>query len=525
MTLKKTKFFFVALLLVCYLFIGSVSAETTFSETYNELGYSFFVGNCSSAGDLSAYSDGHTYIYTADQPGNYSGLYYLSYEGSHMRFKYNSGYINSMYHLPIIIDDLVYGNLTGEFNYLEKYNALGNYASSNIWITIEDSQDVKSVSQGVHKIIFPTSYEISCENVFRAQNYNIISQSDPQTRIGFTHTFLSSLTSEANPGISQCVCQPTWENSISGEYGLTTSSISLNRNGYYSNFSILDSAGEDLIYNNYDDESINYVFPYSSFRYLIESPSGREYTKTLRTESTGDGRVSVVTYVKSNADSSLIGGASVNYTATSENDTVNQTLSSGVGTFRLLKNVEYSIYANAEGYTTQTSLPETITATGDTSNDVWLVPVGETTGNETGLVNFYVYQYADDGSSVSRLSGAIITVNSEKTLITNSAGYASFEINKTSELSYTVSKSGYESYSRSYTPSWGIKVAIEEYVYLVKKGQTIGDVTPTPTEDTRTNEDKAESALDFVLDNIEGISELATLILIVSMISWLGGKK
>jgi hypothetical protein len=319
---------------------------------------------------------------------------------------------------------------------------------------------------------------------------------------------------------TQCITNYNWESDISGSYlGDLPSSITLSRYQVQTNFTLRNRAGE-ILYTDYSDQDIDYDFFESEYSYNLTSPKGRIYTQSFFNPEPENETISVLASVLSTADYSLIGGATLYFNSTVHN--VSRTLQNGYGLFTLYPNVEYTVSGSAEGYREQTSVHEQITFLADSPYDLLLTPSENVTSGYAQL-NFYVRTANTVGSGTLAVPNAVITLNSENTLITNSAGYASKTIDKNSSISYTVTKSGYKTYSRSYTPVWGTNDVSDEYITLLAEGATTGGITPTPTPDTRSSNEKAESAFTFIFDNIETITQLGILIVILAMLNMIPG--
>jgi hypothetical protein len=198
----------------------------------------------------------------------------------------------------------------------------------------------------------------------------------------------------------------------------------------------------------------------------------------------------------------------------------------GYDLFTLAKDTWYNVSASADGYTPQLEYEPNLW-TGSSAIDVWMIPTSEES-NETVQMNFYVSERNSAGPGTLRLSNAVISINS-KTLITDASGYASTILNRSGSIYYTVKKDGYNTYSRAFSPNWDTYTfpTIDEHITLLKMGESIGEVTPVPTPDTRTTDQKAESAFNILFDNLESIVQLAVLVLIISLIGMIagGGKK
>jgi hypothetical protein len=236
-------------------------------------------------------------------------------------------------------------------------------------------------------------------------------------------------------------------------------------------------------------------------------------------ESVND--INIFSHVWSTGDNSLIAGVTVNYTAVDDSDQVLQTLTYGEGIVVLQKDTPYYFTATADGFRSQSNIPDVVEFSASTQHGSYLVPIVGNASAGNGTLNFHVSTYTSSGSTIA-LEGAIIEVNGN-TLITNDAGFAHIDVNKTTAINYAVSKNGYQSVTRIYTPSWppGYEY-IDEWVTLRADGQILpGEPSPEETLDTRSNVQKADSALNILFENIEMFATLAVIILLMSFIKWI----
>lgn len=280
------------------------------------------------------------------------------------------------------------------------------------------------------------------------------------------------------------------------------------------------NVGGTLDYNYVTENVIDLYYGTFPLNISVVSPFDENYFYNV---SIGDSvnNVNIFSHVWSTGDNSLIAGVSVNYTAVDDSDQVIQTLTNGEGIVVLQKNTPYYFTATAEGFRSQSNIPDTVEFLASTQHGSYLVPIVENASAGNGTVNFHVSTYTSSGSTIV-LEGAIIEVNGQ-TLITNDAGFAHIDINKTTAINYAVSKTGYQPVSRIYTPSWppGYEY-IDEWVTLRADGQILpGEPTAEATPDTRTNVQKADSALNILFENIELFATMAVVILIMSFIKWI----
>lgn len=326
-------------------------------------------------------------------------------------------------------------------------------------------------------------------------------------------------------GRTQVAVTPYWENTIEiKDYDKTLSYLTLTRNNYISTLNITDSDNEVLFFSDTTDDFIQFPIMSDGLKFELISAYGKVFSESFFAEEEEEPTVSILASVKNIQDYSVIGDSTISFVSDTEN--ITRTMPNGYDLFTLAKDTWYNVSASAEGFTPQLAYEPNLW-TGSSAIDVWMIPTSEES-NETVQMNWYVSERNSAGPGTLRLSNAVISINS-KTLITDASGYASTILNRSGSISYTVKKDGYNTYSRAFTPNWDIYTfpTIDEHITLLKMGESIGDVTPVPTPDTRSSNQKAESAMNILFDNIEGIVQLAVVVLIISLISMIagGGKK
>ncbi len=513
--MKPSNLILIAGLLICCLIcaaVPAVSAET-FSDHYAESEYSRTELTYSPSGSGTSGTSSQLYLYFPDTSTNYENAFFLTYIGSNIRITKNGSY-GDYRNIPVTI-----AGYSATLSYDETENFLGQYVKSYIGIYFDNPENVESLS-GYQLISFSSEYSpsISLPGMFSGYiDQNIDLHGSIQHRVYFAAYNYGYYFGASD---TQCITNYNWESDISGSYlGDLPSSITLSRYQVQTNFTLRNRAGE-ILYTDYSDQDIDYDFFESEYSYNLTSPKGRIYTQSFYNPEPEEDTISVLASVLSTADDALIGGATLNFNSTVQN--VSQTLTSGYGLYTLYPGVEYTVSASAENYQEELSTNPTITFGGDSRYDYYLKPVY---GVENGTVqlNFYVTTANTAGSGYIKVPQAVITLNSASTLITNDAGYAYAVLNRSGSISYTITKDGYKTYSRSFTPNWETwsSDTFEEYVTMLKEGTAIGDVTPEPTPDTRSNVEKAESAFDIIFNNIEMFATMASLALFFAFVGWM----
>jgi hypothetical protein len=517
------------LLLIC------LCAASPASAIYYDINYTDEYSGLSSyvLPSSSSYSSATTHIllYLEDSatPYKYNGLYFLGVTfttGTTQIQDYDTSLrIDSASSIPIILySDVARTNQIGtaDISWNTEYNYLGSAVSTDLWMHISNF-DYTEISG--HLIYFDC---VDPDQMFRFYTlstgpaFSTIPGSDPT--VGRA-AIIRGTAYYAAGTYNVVIKGAEWEQQISGTHsdGMI-SQILLDRQNSYSNFTVYDDS--QTFIQDYSTNNLDYDILAEYYTYRIVSPYGTIFTESFLPDIPVTPTVSILASVLSTADDALIGGATLNFNSTAHN--VSQTLTSGYGLYTLYPGVEYTVSASADNYQEELSTNPTITFGGDSRYDYYLKPVY---GVENGTVqlNFYVSTANTAGSGYLKVPNALITLNSASTLITNDAGYAYATLNRSGSISYTITKSGYKTYSRSFTPNWETwsSDTFEEYVTLLAEGVAIGNITPTPTPDTRDYNQKAESAFSFIFDNIEVLSELAVVVLILSLIGMItgGGKK
>lgn len=502
--------------------VPAVSAET-FEETYTENIYkdSESIHNAGTGGPIYPFNFVAFPQYST--PDRYKGAYFLTYDGAG---PVTISGCNENYNYPIECYESGSNQLlfSGHITYDNDYNLLGVKTHGYFWINIDyiAVNNISVYNNNPFKI-----YSQDYSNVL-ATSFHMGSASPG----GFTDTSIGNIMfgnthGEWAAGGLHIYYQYPFETKVSGEYNVGQfSKINVERKNYISNFTLYDLDG-NLLKNDYQAGDIeNFIFPKSAYRYTLQNEAGTVWEKilTATASETGNDTISVLASVKNIQDYSVIGDSTISFVSDTEN--ITRTMPNGYDLFTLAKNTWYNVSASAAGFTAQQEYESNLW-TGNSAIDVWMIPITEES-NETVQMNWYVSESNPAGPGTLRISDAVISINS-KTILTDSSGYGSTILNRSGSISYTVKKDGYNTYSRSFSPNWETYTfpTIDEHITLLKIGESIGEVTPVPTPDTRTSNQKAESAFNILFDNLESIVQLAVLVLIISLIGMLagGGKK
>lgn len=223
---------------------------------------------------------------------------------------------------------------------------------------------------------------------------------------------------------------------------------------YESNINITKN-GEIIVSNtNFGDAYTGY-FNINEIDYIVvTAPTGVEFPFPLGGSDPGEPgepgeRDSVTVYVRNSQTSALIADSNIVISANVNGEfyeVVNETLSGGIYTIDLqptgggLPNPDYyRLTATAEGYNSIMPYID-FEVDGATTIYVYMEPVGGAPEDENNtFIDFYVRDL-----NANPISGATVKFGGY-TLITNSAGYTIFEVEKDSTYTWTVSKSGYGS--------------------------------------------------------------------------------
>ena len=518
--------------------VPAVSAET-FDETFSEYTVNVYEFTYNTGSNDFRFANPNVLsLHLPQHPANYNGLRFCSFESNKVHIKKDGAYLTTHNQIPCIFTGASTGNT---YNVLmsvtTSLSAFGAYQKTYITFEFLDYADILSISDNYLKLTFPDStYTVSIDS-----DYHNPTSGSTFWSLSVTPTITSS-SGDTNNEIriggysaspsgyveptgqkSRVITNAIWENNFASEYGDLFSQITLTRKNHYSTLNIYD-LNENLIFTEYSNSDLDLSISYPQYMLNLISPSNTNYNRTLSSGEAADGRVSVLASVKNIQDYSVIGDSTISFVSDTEN--ITRTMPNGYDLFTLATDTWYNVSATAAGFTAQQEYESNLW-TGNSAIDVWMIPITDES-NETVQMNWYVSESNPAGPGTLRISDAVISINSKR-LLTDSSGYASTILNRSGSIFYTVKKDGYNTYTRSFSPNWESYTfpTIDEHITLLKIGEPIGEVTPVPTPDTRTSDQKAESAFNILFENLESIVQLAVLVLIISLIGMLagGGKK
>jgi hypothetical protein len=238
-----------------------------------------------------------------------------------------------------------------------------------------------------------------------------------------------------------------WVNTIT----INDDRLILIRDGYYSKLTI--QTGENIFQEaSYDDRNI-FISP--PITWTVTNAMGTNFTGSYEGESSPDDpghdpgdTADVTVYIKNSQTGALIADANVVIDALVDGEyypVTNRTEPSGIFTINLQPtgggkpNPDgYRLIVTADGY--NNPMPEINFTVDDYKQSIYclLDPIagGPVNENKT-FIDFFVRDMTSNP-----ISGATVKFG-KYTLITNSAGYTVFEVDKNNNYSWTISKSGY----------------------------------------------------------------------------------
>lgn len=291
--------------------------------------------------------------------------------------------------------------------------------------------------------------------------------------------------------------------------------ITVDNSGYTYNDKLLGNAYLDIlggpIYVNVTDPVYDYTY-----QYIIgeSGPESNTFTLNLAIEDASTGN--------------LLSGASCLITNYNTSETIFNTEINGQKTFTLNRSLTYEINVSISGYHYFDGSPyagEYLQFYGDDSVDLTMGMYPDTASN-TSTVIFQCYESASYGGSA--ISGAAVLWDSTKQRTTNSNGRATFSDVDYGTYSYQITKDDYTTITGTVTvnePEETIFVRMPRegsVATATVSGQPTATGTAVATADIRSYEEKADSALGILFDNVETVAALAMLIVIMSMIKWVG---
>lgn len=190
-------------------------------------------------------------------------------------------------------------------------------------------------------------------------------------------------------------------------------------------------------------------------------------------------------------------------------------------TFLLDSSDRYQITVSKTGYESRTWT----NIRSDTSSLTAYLPKTAVPGDES-QVSLYFRVHSTAGSPVA---GAYVQLSpGDISGLTNSQGQVVLTVSKNTTYSYQVSASGYVGATDS------IEVSATSLWYectLQESGEVAPPTSSSPagavTPDYRTIDQKAESALSILFENVELFAALAAIVLLCNMVNWIipGGRK
>ena len=209
--------------------------------------------------------------------------------------------------------------------------------------------------------------------------------------------------------------------------------------------------GDDVIsYVNGDLTDIHtYIKKSDVVKFEIEDLKSNIYTYPITSGGSGPTKSIATVYVQNSQTGALLANAHINISASVNgtlHEVVNKTIPSGIYSIELqptgggMPNPDfYRLITTVEGY--NSIMPHIdFEVDGATTIYAYLDPTGGAPEDENNtFIDFFVRDL-----SANPISGATVNFGGY-TLITNSAGYTIFEVDKNNTYSWTVSKSGYGS--------------------------------------------------------------------------------
>ncbi len=233
-----------------------------------------------------------------------------------------------------------------------------------------------------------------------------------------------------------------WENTIT----INNTHLILSRDGDYSKLKV--QTENDIYYEeSYDDRNMFIIPPIT---WTVTNPIGTNFSGSYEGESSphDPDDASVIVYIKNSQTGALIADANVVIDGLVNGEyypVVNRTEPSGIFSINLQPtgggqpNPDgYRLIVTADGY--NNPMPEINFTVDDYKQSIYclLDPIagGPVNENKT-FIDFFVRDM-----SSNPISGATVKFG-KYTLITNSAGYTVFEVDKNNNYTWTISKSGY----------------------------------------------------------------------------------
>ena len=401
--------------------------------------------------------------------------------GSHTG-DYDARYVRTLDTLRIINSQLLYGkNIINAFTQIRAEN-LNNYdalpSSDSTRVTIGDWARAtygyfKYTSAGARSLqIYVSNFEVLDDypiGLSGERGFVLTPDDDdfvfPTTKIlygGYSKDYAlgiaigASVTPDSYPmGKYYYKFSSKWKNDLTIDTQPANDIITLNRYGLSSQIDILtftdnykDTANEDyqviLVPSIHRPYSVIVTNPISGNTYIYNITS----EGILQDDQTAPYESGITVYIKNSQTGALIANANVALDAVVDGEyypVTNRTEPSGIFTITLQPtgggkpNPDgYRLIVNADGY--NNPIPEINFTLGEYIKyfECFLDPIAGGPADQTKtFIDFFVRDM-----SSNPISGATVKFG-KYTLITNSAGYTVFEVDKNNTYSWTVSKSGY----------------------------------------------------------------------------------
>ena len=396
------------------------------------------------------------------------------------------------------------GNITGTLYYNVHY-VNGNPSWVNIWIEFDD-WDYPGAGNVLFKINMPEDCPITIEATDTHSTINVYGETANGGWAAFGSYYSTKGVFEVLSRDYILITKTEFTHTVIIDELEDRYRIDIYRHDDFSTIRIYDNSYTYLHtdYTNTDktldvfkytlnpDLTINITDPYENFyeRVLVG--------EVIEEPTLPSNNASITVYVKNSQNGALIANSHIDISAFVNgefHDVVNETLPGGIYTGNLqptgggLPNPDYyRLIATAEGYNSIMPYID-FEVDGETTIYAILDPIGGAPEDENNtFIDFYVRDI-----NANPISGATVNFGGY-TLITNSAGYTIFEVEKNNAYTWVVSKSGYGALIGNvvigsdgrYTINTVIAPAVTPTTTTPIPTQT--HITPTPTMTTPTGE-------------------------------------
>ena len=399
---------------------------------------------------------------------DWDGLYFV-YMKTYNLYD-NSVLKNNPYYdmdVTLMIENNVVGTGTAHYNAL--FNSAGNVIGVQVWLDIDSWNNPGYTGMQTVRIIPSSGTLFNGLNFLHAPD--CVTSDKP---IGFC-----SSGNHLKTGAYIARASYYWENDIDISDKFVSLTRELNGKKYVSTLEITSDAGSFT-----DTSSNNINVPYAGTgTWKVTNPYGREYSGLLVSDKPGepDG-IPINIRVQNSQTGALLANSHITISASVNgefHEVVNETIPAGTKTYYLqptgggLPNPDfYRLFVAAEGYNSimpyndfEADIPTTIYA--------YMNPIGGAPVNENKtFIDFYVRDL-----NAKPVSGATVKFG-PYTLLTNSAGYTIFEVDKDTLYVWTVSKAGYESVTGNIVVGSDARYTINA---VISPAVTPIPTTPIPT--------------------------------------------